>query len=113
VGGRAAGRREAVQALERAGFAVLDAADGTEAIRMLRTHGDAVDVGVIAGEDDVEPEDIARDLDALTQGLALVLVRSEGKDAIPPDDLPEAMILREPVHPLALLQVVREARARS
>jgi len=112
VGGRAAGRRDAVQALERAGFAVLDAADATGAIRMLRTHGDTVDVAVIAGEVGAEPEDIARDLEALAQGLAVVLVRAEEQDQTPPTDLPDALVLREPVHPLALLQSVRQARTR-
>jgi len=112
VGGRASGRRDAVQALERAGFAVLDAADATGAIRMLRAHGDTVDVAVIAGEVGAEPEDIARDLEALAQGLAVVLVRDEEEDQAPPTDLPDALVLREPVHPLALLQSVREARTR-
>jgi hypothetical protein len=112
VGGRTAGRREGVQALERAGFGVLDAADGTAAIQLLRQHGDAVHVAVIAGESGAEPEDIARDLDALAHGLRMVLVREEGADQVPPADLLDATVLREPVHPLTLVQTVREARSR-
>jgi len=112
VGGRTAGRREGVQALERAGFAVLDAADGTAAIQLLRSHGETVNVAVIAGEAGAGPEDVARDLDALTQGLRVVLVREEGADQEPPPDLLDAMVLREPVHPLTLVQTVREARGR-
>jgi len=112
VGGRTAGRREGVQALERAGFGVLDAADGTAAIQLLRQHGDVVHVAVIAGETGAAPEDIARDLDALAHGLRVVLVREEGADQVPPSDLLDATVLREPVHPLTLVQTVREARSR-
>jgi hypothetical protein len=111
VGGRATGRREGVQALERAGFTVLDAADGTGALQLLRAHG-TVHVAVIAGETGAEPEDIARDLEALELGLRVVLVRGEGADEVPPPDLLDATVLREPVHPLALVQCVREARGR-
>jgi DNA-binding NtrC family response regulator len=112
VGGRSAGRREGVQALERAGFAVLDAADGTRALRLLREHREGVHVAVVAGEPGAEAEEIARDLEALGHGLRVVLVRGEGSDQTPPPDLPEAAVLREPVHPLALVQSVREARSR-
>lgn len=112
VGGRTAGRREGVQALERAGFAVLDAADGSGALQLLRTHGEAVHVAVVAGEAGAEPEDIARDLEALSHDLRVVLVRAEGADPTPPPDLLDATVLREPVHPLALVQSVREARSR-
>jgi CheY-like chemotaxis protein len=112
VGGRTAGRREGVLALERAGFAVLDAADGTGAIQLLREHGETVHVAVVAGETGAEPEDIARDLEALAHGLRVVLVRGEGADQVPPPDLLDATVLREPVHPLTLVQSVREARNR-
>jgi PAS domain S-box-containing protein len=112
VGGRSAGRREGVQALERAGFAVLDAADGTGALRLLREHREAVHVAVVAAETGAEADEIARDLEALAHGLRVVLVRGAESDQTPPPDLPEAAVLREPVHPLALVQSVRQARSR-
>jgi PAS domain S-box-containing protein len=112
VGGRTAGRRDSVQALERAGFAVLDAADATSALRLMRTHGETVHVAVVAGEPGAEAEEIARDLDALAHGMRVVLVRGEEADQAPPADLMDALVLREPVHPLALVQSVREARTR-
>jgi hypothetical protein len=99
-----------VLALERAGFAVLDAADGTEAIRMLRSHGRAVNVAVVGGEPGTGPEEIARDLEALAPTLGVILLRPEDQEQTAPSDLPDAVVLREPVLPLALLQSVRELR---
>ena len=108
VGGREAALRDGAQALERAGFAVLQAQDDAAAIKLLRTDAAAVHVAVIRGHGEVQPEDVARDLRALTQELRMVLVRPANADLVPPADLAGASVLRDPVHPLALVQAVRE-----
>jgi DNA-binding response OmpR family regulator len=108
VGGRESLRKDGAQALERAGYAVLQAQDGGEAIRLLRTDAAAVHVAVIRGHGDAEAEDVARDLRALTPDLRVVLVRPANADLVPPTDLVGAAVLRDPVHPLALVQSVRE-----
>jgi hypothetical protein len=106
VGGHPPAQRDCAQALERAGFAVLQEPDGTGAIRALRTHADAVDVAVVTGQGDEKAEDIARDLVALSHRLRLVLVLPDD-ELTPPGDLAGSPVLREPGHPLALLQAVR------
>jgi len=108
VGGRETVLREGSQALERAGFAVLQAQDGTGGIKLLRTDAAAVNVVVIRGQGEADAEDVARDLRALTHGLRVVLVRPANADLVPPPDLVGAVVLRDPVHPLALVQAVRE-----
>jgi DNA-binding response OmpR family regulator len=108
VGGREATLREGAQALERAGFAVLQTEDGAGAIKLLRSDAAAVHVAVIRGHGDAEAEDVARDLRALTTDLRIVLVRPPNADLMPPTDLVGAAVLRDPVHPLALVQTVRE-----
>lgn len=110
VGGRISAQRDGAQALERAGFAVLQAADGTAALQAIRTHARAVDLAVVAGEGDEPAEAIARDLVALASALRIVLVRPD-RESGAPADLGDVPILREPVHPLALVQAVREAFA--
>jgi PAS domain S-box-containing protein len=108
VGGRETALREGSQALERAGFAVLQAHDGAEGIKLLRADAAAVNVAVIRGHGEADAEDVARDLRALTHGLRVVLVRPANADLVPPPDLVGAAVLRDPVHPLALVQAVRE-----
>jgi PAS domain S-box-containing protein len=108
VGGRESVLRDGAQALERAGFAVLQAQDGADAIRLLRSDAAAVHVAVIRGHGDATAEDVARDLRALTTDLRVVLVRPANADLVPPGDLAGAAVLRDPVHPLALVQTVRE-----
>jgi PAS domain S-box-containing protein len=113
VGGRETVLREGAQALERAGFAVLQAQDGATAIRLLRSDAAAVHVAVIRGHGDANAEDVARDLRALTADLRVVLVRPANADLVPPGDLAGASVLRDPVHPLALVQAVREVARRA
>jgi len=108
VGGRESVLREGAQALERAGFAVLQAQDGAGAIKLLRTDSAAVTLAVVRGQGAEEAEAIARDLRALTHNLRVVLVRPANADLVPPPDLAGAAVLRDPVHPLALVQAVRE-----
>ena len=108
LGGREAVLREGAQALERAGFAVLQAQDGAGGIKLLKTDSAAVHVAVIRGHGEASAEDVARDLRALTHDLRVVLVRPANADLVPPPDLVGAAVLRDPVHPLALVQAVRE-----
>jgi PAS domain S-box-containing protein len=107
VGGREAVLREGAQALERAGFAVFQAQDGAGAIKLLRTDVAVVHAAVIRGHGDAAAEDVARDLRALTHGLRVVLVRPANADLVAPPDLAGAAVLRDPAHPLALVQAVR------
>jgi PAS domain S-box-containing protein len=108
VGGREAVLREGAQALERAGFAVFQAQDGAGAIKLLRTDAAVVHAAVIRGQGETHAEDVARDLRALTRDLRVVLVRPANADLVPPPDLAGAAVLRDPAHPLALVQAVRE-----
>ncbi|HEX9632677.1 MAG TPA: PAS domain S-box protein [Gemmatimonadales bacterium] len=108
VGGREAVLREGAQALERAGFAVFQAQDGAGAIKLLRTDAAVVHAAVIRGQGEAHAEDVARDLRALTHDLRVVLVRPANADLVPPPDLAAAAVLRDPAHPLALVQAVRE-----
>jgi PAS domain S-box-containing protein len=108
VGGDA-GAADGVRALERAGFPVLQAADAGAAIRAVREAGAGVRVAVVHGNGEVKPEDIARDLRALRSDLALVLVHPSGVGVDVPTDLGAVSVVRAPIHPLALVQAVREA----
>jgi PAS domain S-box-containing protein len=108
VGGRESAQREGAQALERAGMAVLQAPDGAGAIKLLRSHDDAVQVAVVRGHGDTDPEDIARDLRALATTMRIVLVRAANADLLAPPDMTGTPVLRDPAHPLALVQAVRE-----
>jgi PAS domain S-box-containing protein len=108
VGGRETVLREGAQALERAGFAVFQAQDGAGAIKLLRTDAAVVHAAVIRGHGDATAEDVARDLRALTHDLRVVLVRPANADLVPPPDLGAAGVLRDPAHPLALVQAVRD-----
>ncbi len=109
VGGTDTVREEGVHALERAGVAVLEAPDPGIAIRLLRSHAGSVRLAVVSGTADDNPEDTARDLLALDARLQVLLVREGGELGLGPADLASVTVLPAPVHPLALVQAVREA----
>jgi DNA-binding NarL/FixJ family response regulator len=87
---------------------VFQAQDGAGAIKLLRTDAAVVHAAVIRGHGDATAEDVARDLRALTHDLRVVLVRPANADLVPPPDLGAAGVLRDPAHPLALVQAVRD-----
>jgi DNA-binding NtrC family response regulator len=108
VGGDEAVREDGVHALERAGFAVVQASDASAAIRLVRSQPGSVQIAVVSASEGSDCEDTARDLLALVPGLRLILVR-EGEDLAPVSpDLGTGPVLLAPVHPLALVQAVRE-----
>jgi PAS domain S-box-containing protein len=109
VGGGETVREEGVHALERAGLAVLEAPDPATAIRLLRSHAGSVRLAVVSETADEKPEDTARDLLALDARLQVLLVREGGEHGLTPADLSSVTVLPAPIHPLALLQAVREA----
>jgi CheY-like chemotaxis protein len=109
VGGDQGVREDGVHALERAGFAVLEAEDAAAAIRLVRSQPGSVGLAVVSGAEASDGEDTARDLLALSPGLRVILVReSEGPGPMPAD-LGAGPALQAPVHPLALVQAVRAA----
>ena len=108
VGGDDAVREDGVHALERAGFAVVEATDAAAAIRLVRSQPGSVRLAVVSASDAGAGEDTARDLLALSPGLRVILVRESEGPAPVPADLGAGPALQAPVHPLALVQAVRE-----
>jgi hypothetical protein len=70
-----------------------------------------VSVAVIGTVPDSLPDDVARDLSAVVPGLRIVLVTADDPELVAAraHDLVLAACVKQPVHPLALLQCVREA----
>jgi PAS domain S-box-containing protein len=104
-------RAGAELALSRAGLTVVTAAAAPAALHALRDQGRAVAVAVVGAVPDGTPEDLARDLSAVTPGLRIVLATADDPELVAAraHDLVLAGCLKPPVHPLALLQVVRGA----
>jgi PAS domain S-box-containing protein len=109
VGGELTGKREEVRALERAGLTVAHAEDAAAAIHQLRERGSGIRAAVVQGCGGAGPAEVARDLRALEPELAVVLVFPAGVGVELPPDLDRVPLVRAPVHPLALVQAVREA----
>ncbi len=104
-------RAGAEVALGRAGLTVVTAAAAPAALQALRARGREVTVAVVGAVPDGTPEDVARDLSAVSPGLRVVLATADDPALVAArvHDLALAGCLRPPIHPLALLQAVRGA----
>jgi PAS domain S-box-containing protein len=98
-------------ALARAGLTVVTAPAAPAALQLLRARGREVAVAVIGTIPEGTPEDVARDLSAVAPGLRIILTTADEPELVAArtHDLVLAGCLRPPVHPLALLQLVRDA----
>jgi PAS domain S-box-containing protein len=98
-------------ALARTGLSVVTASSAPGALQVIRARGRHVSVAVIGTVPDSLPDDVARDLSAVVPGLRIVLVTADDPELVAAraHDLVLAACVKQPVHPLALLQCVREA----
>jgi PAS domain S-box-containing protein len=103
--------KDAKAALERLGAAILTASTAAEAVQQLRAHTPRVRLAVVAPVPDTAPEDLARDLRVVFPDLGVILVTPEDPFGVleRAADLAVEACLRHPVHPLALVQSVRDA----
>jgi PAS domain S-box-containing protein len=111
VEGDARGLEAARAALSRLGPPVLAAPTAADALRELRAHTPRVRLAVVGPVPDSAPEDLARELRAVFPELKVILATPEDpfgmfERAV---DLAVEACLRHPVHPLTLVQSVREA----
>jgi PAS domain S-box-containing protein len=105
---------EVREVLERAGIAVLTARTTAAGIEVFRAEESAVGV-VLLGDSDKEAEiaEALRKLESIDPDVKVILL-SEGygrPGAAPHVDLEDIEVVRKPVHPLALVQHVREGLA--
>lgn len=104
-------RREvAVDTLGRAGLGVVDAASVDEAVALLQDGPWAVGLVLFDAAAEGAPQAAER-FRAMVGGAALVLLTDEKARVPQPAVAAGARVLMRPVHPLALLQVVREELA--
>jgi PAS domain S-box-containing protein len=98
-------------ALARTGLSVVTASGAPGALQVIRARGRDVAVAVIGTVPDGLPDDVARDLSAVVPSLRIVLATADEPEEVMAraHDLVLAGCVRQPVHPLALLQCVREA----
>jgi len=105
---------EVREVLERAGITVLTARTSAAGIEVFRAEEAAVGL-VLWGDSDKEAEvaEAVRKLESIDPDVKVILL-SEGygrPGSAPPADLGEIDVVRKPVHPLALVQHVREGLA--
>lgn len=105
---------EVREVLERAGIAVLTARTSAAGIEVFRAEASAVGV-VLLGEGDKETDipGAVRNLESIDPGVKVILL-SDGygrPGGGPPAELRDIDVVSKPVHPLALVQHVREALA--
>jgi PAS domain S-box-containing protein len=98
-------------ALSRAGLTALTATSAPAALQLARARGPEIVVAVIGSVPEGTPEEVARDLSAVVPGLRVVLATVDDPEQVAAraHDLVLSGCLKPPVHPLALLQVVRGA----
>jgi PAS domain S-box-containing protein len=106
---RALGQSRA--ALSRIGPTVLTASTAREAVQVVRSRTPHVTLAVVGPMPDGVPEDVARDLRAVFPPLRIILATPDDPFAVleRASDLAIEACLRHPVHPLALVQSVRDA----
>ncbi len=100
----------AVETLERAGYAVLKAASGEEALRV----ADAYDGTIHALLTDVvmpgiKGPELARRLRLARPSIRVLLMSGYAADVVTKDDLTDAALLSKPFSPSALKTAVRQA----
>lgn len=105
-------RHAAVAMVADAGFAPLEAADGTEAVRILDSVGGVrvvmTDIDMPAGLDGVK---LAACIHRRWPGIGIVVV--SGKVQPPPGDVPpDARFFRKPYDEAAVAKVIREMASR-
>jgi PAS domain S-box-containing protein len=102
---------DAKAALERLGPAVIAVSTAVEAVQQFRTHTPRIRLAVVGPVTDGAPEDLARELHEVYPQLRVILVTPEDPFGVleRAADLAVEACLRHPVHPLALVQSVREA----
>jgi PAS domain S-box-containing protein len=105
---------EVLEVLERAGITVLTARTSAAAIEVYKAESEAVGAILLGDNDaDMEPADAVGQLRSIDPNVSVVLL-SETRDgpaaarATPPGF---KEVVRKPVHPLALIQHVRDALA--
>jgi PAS domain S-box-containing protein len=103
-----AGSRDAVAAL---GMPVLTAGSAAEALQIFRAHTPRIPLAILGPVRDSAPEDLARSLRTVFPGLRVILATPDDPFGVleRSADLAVEACLRHPVHPLALVQSVREA----
>jgi len=105
-------RSLAVAVLERAGYTVVSATDGDDALRIFDEHGGSLDLALI---DIVMPRlggrDAARELRKRAPDLPILFLSGYAHQPGQPDwgDLPPTELLRKPYSPAELLSRVRSA----
>lgn len=104
-------RQEAQAALDPVGRPVVVAASAAEALQLLRAQMPHVQLAVVGPVADGAPEDLARDLRAVFPQLKVILATPDDPFRVleRASDVAAEACLRHPVHPLALVQSVREA----
>ncbi len=107
-------RRLAVRVLERAGYTVLDAANGVDGLRVFQGHADEIHVVVT---DLVMPElgghGLAAALRELRPGLPVLFMSGyDDDDRAGGGDMEDALFLAKPFTPAALVDAVAAAVAR-
>ncbi|MGE0866553.1 MAG: ATP-binding protein [Vicinamibacterales bacterium] len=103
----------AVESLERAGYAVLKAASGEEALRVADAFDGTIHVLVT---DVVMPgikgPELARRLRLARPSIRVLLMSGYAADVVTKEDLAEAALLSKPFSPSALTKAVRQAMDR-
>jgi PAS domain S-box-containing protein len=99
------------EAVGRLGIPVLAATSAAEALRVFRAHTPRIPLAILGPIRDGAPEDLARSLRAVFPDLRVILATPDDPFGVleRSADLAVEACLRHPVHPLALVQSVREA----
>src|SRR5436305_15245723 len=86
----------------RAGYRVLEAADGVAALRIAAEESSAIDVLV------TNVGMLSREIRRLRPGIRVLIVSGSHEQEFPPEALAEADVLLKPVEPATLVEKIRE-----
>lgn len=103
-------REAALAALGQAGMGVVDAAAVPEAVALLEDGAWTISLVLLDSAAAGAAQDIADRFDTLVAGAPVVLLVDDEAGGSPPP-VQVAWVVKRPVHPLALLQVVRDVLA--
>lgn len=107
---------EVREVLERAGIPVLTARTSAAAIEVYKAESASVGTILLGDNDvDMEPADAVDRLRSVDPNVTVILLTEKHDDPAAERGTPPgaAEVVRKPIHPLALIQHVREARAAS